>query len=139
MVSLETVIEEESKLMLNLIESGPITVEDEDYLRKGRIVSFPDFLNPAFVNAFISMLIGHPLPPEQRLQLHKVFKNGKLFQNSSDFSGRLLALLPWIRHFAPVSSGYSGSVKSHQVLLDFVQVSLELDRGKSWIYDLKKK
>lgn len=38
-----------------------------------------------------------------------------------DMTGGVLNLFPWVRHFAPVSSGYKPLVEAHKPLWSFLQ------------------
>ncbi|XP_023163518.2 probable cytochrome P450 304a1 [Drosophila hydei] len=105
---LEMVINEEITDMIDLIRSGP-RYEHEHLLVKpgGYRIQLPMFFNPFSANSHFSIVYNERIPRAEMGKLVKLVNLGIQFQRNADDYGRLLSIMPWIRHIWPETSGYN--------------------------------
>lgn len=93
-------------------------------MKDGRLIYLPEFFAAPFINSYLAVLTGHPLPEESRPRLLKTTQSSILFQLAADATGGIISILPSLRFIFPKLSGYHGITKGHDALLDLMRVSL---------------
>ncbi|XP_023163520.2 probable cytochrome P450 304a1 [Drosophila hydei] len=117
---LEMVINEEITDMIDLIRNGP-RYEHEHLLVKpgGYRIQLPMFFNPFSANSHFSIVYNERIPRAEMANVVKLVQLGLQFQRNADDYGRLLSIIPWIRHIFPETSGYKKLNESNQYIYKF--------------------
>nr|UZE89832.1 cytochrome P450 CYP304W1 [Chrysoperla zastrowi sillemi] len=121
MERLEYIIEDETKLMIKLIEEGTKNPYNAGLVKDGRLIYLPEFFAAPFINSYLAVLTGHPLPEESRPILRKTTQSSILFQLAADATGGIISILPSLRYIFPKLSGYHGITKGHEALMDLMR------------------
>ncbi|XP_017868613.1 PREDICTED: probable cytochrome P450 304a1 [Drosophila arizonae] len=105
---LENVIAEEITDMLDLIRNGPRYEHEHQLVKPGGYrIQLPLFFNPFSANSHFSIVYNERVPRAEMPKLIKLIQFGLQFQRNADDYGRLLSIMPWIRHIWPEASGYN--------------------------------
>ncbi|EDW14395.1 probable cytochrome P450 304a1 [Drosophila mojavensis] len=105
---LENVIAEEITDMLDLIRNGPRYEHEHQLVKPGGYrIQLPLFFNPFSANSHFSIVYNERVPRAEMAKLIKLIQFGLQFQRNADDYGRLLSIMPWIRHIWPEASGYN--------------------------------
>ncbi|XP_034485747.1 probable cytochrome P450 304a1 [Drosophila innubila] len=117
---LELIIKEEITDMLDLIRNGP-RYEHEHHLVKpgGYRVQLPLLFSPFSVNCHFHIVHNERQSRADMAKLVKLSQMGLQFQRVADDYGRLLSIIPWIRHFWPESSGYRELKEANVYVLEY--------------------
>lgn len=70
----------------------------------------------------MQVLFGERLPREEQHTIARAGVLGILFQRTGDDYGKLLSVIPWIRHFFPETSGYNNFKVANKGLYEFMKV-----------------
>ncbi|KAH8318745.1 hypothetical protein KR074_005251 [Drosophila pseudoananassae] len=127
---LELVIHEQLTDMLDLIRNGPKYPHEEAMVKPGGYrVQLPLLFNPFSANSHFHIVYNECQPRQEMGRLIKLCQLGMQFQRNADDYGRMLSILPWIRHLWPKLSGYSQMLEAnvfvHKFFADFVDRHLE--------------
>jgi hypothetical protein len=101
----EIELQDELMSCIELIKNGA-QYKHEEYLFIGDGVRCPDLFFGCMVNSFMKTVYGDRLPRADQALIYEMGRWGMHFQRNADDYGRLLSLIPWIRHIAPEKSGY---------------------------------
>jgi len=105
---LELVIQEQLTDMLDMIRNGPKYPHEHEMVKPGGYrVLLPLLFNPFSANCHFHILYNECQSREEMARLVELCKMGMQFQRNADDYGRMLSILPWIRHFWPEWSGYN--------------------------------
>jgi len=105
---LEMVIQEQLTDMLDMIRNGPKYPHEHEMVKPGGYrVLLPLLFNPFSANCHFHILYNECQSREEMARLVELCKMGMQFQRNADDYGRMLSILPWIRHFWPEWSGYN--------------------------------
>ncbi|XP_036673912.3 probable cytochrome P450 304a1 [Drosophila suzukii] len=127
---LELVIQEQLTDMLDMIRNGPKYPHEHEMVKPGGYrVLLPLLFNPFSANCHFHILYNECQSREEMARLVELCKMGMQFQRNADDYGRMLSILPWIRHFWPEWSGYNKLRESNifvrQFFADFVDRYLD--------------
>jgi len=127
---LELVIQEQLNDMLDLIRNGPKYPHEHEMVKSGGYrVLLPLLFNPFSANAHFYIVYNECLSREEMGKLVKLCQMGIQFQRNADDYGRMLSIIPWIRHIWPEWSGYNKLNESNlfvrQFFADFVDKYLD--------------
>lgn len=106
--------------MLDLIRNGP-RYEHEHHLVKpgGYRVQLPLLFNPFSANCHFHIVYNERQSRADMAKLVKLVQFGLQFQRTADDYGRMLSIIPWIRHIWPESSGYRELLESNEYVLEY--------------------
>ncbi|KAH8383766.1 hypothetical protein KR009_010405 [Drosophila setifemur] len=127
---LELVIQEQLTDMLDMIRNGPKYPHEHAMVKPGGYrVQLPLLFNPFSVNSHFHIVYNECFNRAEMGQLVKLCQLGMQFQRNADDYGRMLSIMPWIRHFWPQLSGYKqlmeANVFVHKFFADFVDRHLQ--------------
>ncbi|EDV49299.1 probable cytochrome P450 304a1 [Drosophila erecta] len=127
---LELVIQEQLNDMLDLIRNGPKYPHEHEMVKPGGYrVLLPLLFNPFSANSNFHIVYNECLSREEMGRLVKLCQMGMQFQRHADDYGRMLSIMPWIRHIWPEWSGYNKLNESNlfvrQFFADFVDKYLD--------------
>ncbi|XP_053603696.1 probable cytochrome P450 304a1 [Plodia interpunctella] len=117
---LETVLEAEIKIMLDLRLNGPQNAAEKEIV-KGDLVLLPYYLSTPFTNGILHVLSRTTIPRSEYVVLWELSRKAFIFQRSSDDLGRALSLTPWLKDVAPSWSGYTNLREGVQHFLSFFE------------------
>lgn len=102
------------------MKTGPQYPHEHQFFRKNQALC-PYFLAPVLVNAFLKVFCNEKIPRADQEAAGDLAMAAQKFQRTGDDYGRLISLLPWIRHFFPKASGYKDLSKSNAIIYKFVK------------------
>ncbi|ALC45928.1 Cyp304a1, partial [Drosophila busckii] len=119
-VELELIIKEQIGDMLSLIRNGPLYPHEQHLVRPGGYrIQLPMFFSPFVINCHFNIMQNECYSRAEMGKLVELVRFGLQFQRTADDYGRLLSIIPWIRHIWPETSGYSKMNESNQFMLKF--------------------
>ncbi|XP_017868735.1 PREDICTED: probable cytochrome P450 304a1 [Drosophila arizonae] len=117
---LENVIAEEITDMLELIRSGPRYEHEHQLVKPGGYrIQLPLFFNPFAANSHFSVVYNERTPRPEMAKLIKLIQFGLQFQRNGDDYGRMLSIIPWIRHIWPETSGYKKLYEANMFIYNY--------------------
>ncbi|KAH8243800.1 hypothetical protein KR032_010219 [Drosophila birchii] len=127
---LELVIQEQLTDMLDLIRNGPKHQHELNMVKPGGYrVLLPLLFNPFSANCHFHIVYNECQSREEMARLVQLCQKGMQFQRNADDYGRMLSIMPWIRHIWPEWSGYrmlnDSNVFVHKYFADIVDRALE--------------
>lgn len=72
-------------------------------------------------NTFFHILLNERRPRADHADLLHLVKMGMQFQRKADDYGKMLSIMPWIRHFFPKSSSYDALMESNVFIYKFFE------------------
>ncbi|CAD6992780.1 unnamed protein product [Ceratitis capitata] len=119
---LESVIQEQIADLLDLIRKGPRYPHEYELSKPGGYRIFiPNILSPFVGNTFFHILLNERRPRAEHADLLHLVKMGMQFQRKADDYGKMLSIMPWIRHFFPKSSSYDALMESNVFIYKFFE------------------
>ncbi|KAH8374703.1 hypothetical protein KR200_004194 [Drosophila serrata] len=127
---LELVIQEQLTDMLDLIRNGPKHQHEHHMVKPGGYrVLLPLLFNPFSANCHFHIVYNECQSREEMARLVELCQMGIQFQRNADDYGRMISIMPWIRHIWPEWSGYrilnESNVFVHKYFSDIVDRALE--------------
>lgn len=119
---LEHECREEIQSFIEIVRDGPKYEHEKRFFREKGQVFLPTATFACLANCFLQVLFGERIPRSGQQELFKAAEQGLLFQRTGDDYGKLLSVVPWIRHLFPKSSGYSTFKDINPQLFDFMKV-----------------
>ncbi|XP_030371694.1 probable cytochrome P450 304a1 [Scaptodrosophila lebanonensis] len=117
---LELVIQEEITDMLDIIRNGPRYEHEHQLVKPGGYrVQLPLLFNPFSANSHFHIVYNERHSRADMARLIKLVQLGTQFQRTADDYGKLLSIIPWIRHIFPNWSGYNKLNESNQYVHEF--------------------
>ncbi|XP_034659890.1 probable cytochrome P450 304a1 [Drosophila subobscura] len=117
---LELVIKEQITDMLDMIRNGPKYPHEQVLVKPGGYrVQLPLLFNPFSVNCHFHIVYNERQTRAEMAGLVRLVQMGMQFQRHADDYGRLLSIMPWIRHVWPEWSGYKKLNESNQFMREF--------------------
>ncbi|XP_015124840.1 probable cytochrome P450 305a1 [Diachasma alloeum] len=91
-------------------------------MKGGGIVTMKPIIAPAVINVIWSVATGKRIEDEKRLRyfLDLMDRRARAF----DIAGGMLSVFPWIRHFAPKTSGYELLITLNEELKSFLMETI---------------
>ncbi|XP_055850309.1 probable cytochrome P450 304a1 [Episyrphus balteatus] len=117
---LELVINEEIKDLIDLIKNGPKFDHEQAIAKNGKIL-FPLVFAPCTANCILYVMFNESVPRAEQKSLIDLGKNGLQFQRNSDDYGKMLSIIPWIRHIFPEMSSYRPIYESNKFVYEFFE------------------
>uniref|UniRef100_A0A336KN19 CSON013586 protein n=1 Tax=Culicoides sonorensis TaxID=179676 RepID=A0A336KN19_CULSO len=124
--TLENEIRDEISTFINLIREGPKYEHEEILFRPDGLVHCPKAFFTCFGNCSLQVLFGERFPRHEQHILAKAGELGILFQRTGSDYGRLLSIIPWIRHFFPETCGYNKFKEADEGLYKFMKVKKKI-------------
>ncbi|XP_047528620.1 probable cytochrome P450 304a1 [Vanessa atalanta] len=116
--TLETVIANETKEMVDLALNGPKYPEEKE-LVKGDLIFLQHFFAVPFINGILHIFTRSTIPRSEYHVLWDLARKTLLFQRGTNDLGGAITLTPWLKDVMPNYSGYTNLCKGNQNLLDF--------------------
>ena len=106
--------------MLNLIRSGPKYEHEKPYVKEGGYrILLPYFFSPFSANSVFHIMFNERKPSSEQFQLWEIVRLGMQFNRWADDYGKLLSLLPWLKHIFPEKSGYKPLMESNVFMFKY--------------------
>ncbi|XP_055852081.1 probable cytochrome P450 304a1 [Episyrphus balteatus] len=115
---LELVINEEIKDFIDLIKNGPKYEHEKAVVKNGKIF-LPLAFSPFIGNCMFHVIFNERIPRAEQDRVFELGKNGLIFQRHNDDYGKLLGIVPWIRHLFPEMSSYRANLEANTFLHEF--------------------
>ncbi|XP_067625773.1 probable cytochrome P450 304a1 [Eurosta solidaginis] len=104
---LESAIKEEITDLLDLIRNGPCYPHEYELSKPGGYRVFPlHIFGPFIYNALTFIMINDRQSRAEQAEVLQLIKMGLQFQRNGDDYGKMLSIIPWIRHIFPKWSSY---------------------------------
>ncbi|XP_017464536.1 PREDICTED: probable cytochrome P450 304a1 [Rhagoletis zephyria] len=111
---LEFVMQEEVTDLLDLIRNGPRYPHEHELSKPGGYrIYIPNVLNPLVANSFFHILLNERRTRSEQAVLLHLVKMGMQFQRKADDYGKMLSIMPWIRHVFPKASSYEALMEAN--------------------------
>ncbi|XP_059611495.1 probable cytochrome P450 304a1 [Phlebotomus argentipes] len=117
---LEIEVRDEICLFLDILRGGPKYPEEHKIMKNGYVLA-PDIFYPSLSNAFLKILAGEKLPRDEQGILYEIGRKGIQFQAGGDDYGKLLSVIPWIRHIFPEKSDYINVKEGNEGIYKFIK------------------
>jgi len=118
--TLEMAINEINSDMIDLIRHGPKYEHEKVFVKPGGYrILLPYFLNPFSVNSLFHCIFNYRIPRSDEADLYKLVQMGIQFQRNSDDYGKLISIIPWIRHYFPNLSSYNTLMEANVFIYQF--------------------
>ncbi|XP_053946868.1 probable cytochrome P450 304a1 isoform X1 [Anastrepha ludens] len=119
---LELVIQEEITDLLDLIRNGPRYPHEHELSRPGGYrVCVPNVWSPFTYNAFFHIMMNERRPRSEQAEVLQLIKMGMQFQRKGDDYGKMLSIMPWIRHVFPSWSAYDVLTTANKFIFEFFE------------------
>ncbi|XP_061391949.1 uncharacterized protein LOC133327408 [Musca vetustissima] len=119
---LEAIIQEELSDMLHIIRTGPKYPHEHQFVKEGGYrVLMPYFFNPFSANSVYQVLFNERYPRSEQADMWKLIRLGVQFQRTGDDYGKILSIMPWVRHIFPNWSSYNKLMESNRYLYEFYE------------------
>ncbi|XP_073815610.1 probable cytochrome P450 304a1 isoform X5 [Musca autumnalis] len=119
---LELVIQEEITDMINLIRNGPQYEHEKQFIAEGGYrILMPYFFSPFSANSVYHIVFNERYPRNEQAELWKLIRLGVQFQRKNDDYGKLVSIMPWIRHIFPNWSSYNQLMESNTYMYNFYE------------------
>lgn len=102
---LECVIQEEIQDLLDLMKQGPKYPHEHRVVKQNKALC-PLVFSSCTTNSFFHILFNERRQRSEHAYLMKICDTFLIFQRHADDYGRMISIMPWIRHFFPKLSGY---------------------------------
>lgn len=102
---LECVIKEEIQDLLDMMKQGPKYPHEKEIVSKNK-ANCPLVFTSCTSNSFFHILFNERRQRSDHEQLLKICESFLVFQRQGDDYGRMVSMMPWIRHFFPKLSGF---------------------------------
>lgn len=117
---LEMVIQEELTDMIDMIRNGPKYDHEKTYVNEhGLRILLPYFFSPFAANCVFHIMFNERKPRSEQLELWKLIRLGMQFQRHADDYGKLIGIIPWIRHIFPDWSAYKPLMESNVYMYNY--------------------
>ncbi|GAB0087452.1 Cytochrome P450 [Sergentomyia squamirostris] len=117
---LEIEVRDEICLFLDILRGGPRYPYEDKVLKNGCVL-VPEIFFPCAANAFLATLSGEKFPRSEQGILYETGRYGLQFHAGGDDYGKLLSIIPWIRHIFPEKSDYRKLFTSNAGIYKFVK------------------
>lgn len=97
---LEAQIDFETREFINLIKEGPKFEHENEYFKPG-FAKLALAMAPSLLNSFFQVVLSERVPRENQADIFEVAKRSITFQYKADSYGKLLSIVPWLRHILP--------------------------------------
>ncbi|XP_039948484.1 probable cytochrome P450 304a1 [Bactrocera tryoni] len=119
---LESIMQEEITDLLDLIRNGPQYPHEYELSKVGgHRISIPNILSPFVANSFFHILMNERVPRAEQAELLQLVKMGMQFQRRADDYGKMLSIMPWIRHVFPKASSYEALMESNVFIYGYFE------------------
>ncbi|KAM7363718.1 putative cytochrome P450 304a1 [Cochliomyia hominivorax] len=119
---LEMVIQEEISDMLDLMRHGPKYDHEKTYVKEGGLrILMPYFFSPFSANSVFHIMYNERKPRNEQEQLWELVRYGMQFQRCADDYGKLIGIMPWIRHIFPKWSNYEQLMEANVFLYKYLE------------------
>ncbi|GAB0087451.1 Cytochrome P450 [Sergentomyia squamirostris] len=118
--TLEIEVRDEICLFLDILRGGPKYPHEDKIMQNGYVL-VPDIFFGIMSNAFLKILSGEKLPRSEQDILFETGRLGILFQQSGDDYGKMLSVIPWIRHIFPDKSDYNNLALGNSGIYNFIK------------------
>jgi hypothetical protein len=88
----------------------------------GGLTLVPIVFYAAVLNSLWFMLTGQRMPTKDHGNVRYFAQQAYRTQRSVDVTGDVLSQTPWIRYFAPNSTGFTELIESSQNMLKYIEV-----------------
>uniref|UniRef100_A0A1B0BLX1 Cytochrome P450 n=1 Tax=Glossina palpalis gambiensis TaxID=67801 RepID=A0A1B0BLX1_9MUSC len=121
-MELELVIQEELNDMLDLIRNGPKFDHEKPYCKEsGMRIYLPNFFSPFVANSVFHIVCNERTPRSEQADLWELIRYGLQFQRTADDYGKMLSIMPWIKHIFPNWSSYNKLTESNIFLFKYFE------------------
>ncbi|XP_055696654.1 probable cytochrome P450 304a1 [Lutzomyia longipalpis] len=117
---LEIEVRDEICLFLDILRNGPKYPHEHGMMKNGHVL-IPDIFFASSGNAFLKIMSGDKLPREEQGILFETGRRGVQFQAAGDDYGKLLSVIPWIRHIFPDKSDYINLRDGNGGIYDYIK------------------
>uniref|UniRef100_A0A1I8NGG3 Cytochrome P450 n=1 Tax=Musca domestica TaxID=7370 RepID=A0A1I8NGG3_MUSDO len=119
---LEAVMQEELTDMLSLIRNGPKYEHEKQFVREGGYrILLSYFFNPFSANSIYQCVFNERIPRAEQADMWKLILMLVQFQRTGDDYGKVLGIMPWIRHIFPNWSSYNKLMESNRYVYNFYE------------------
>ncbi|XP_055903736.1 probable cytochrome P450 304a1 [Eupeodes corollae] len=117
---LELIINEELHDLVDLIKNGPKFEHEKEISKNGKMLC-PQIFAACTANCLLHVMFNERIPRAEQSRLLELGKNGMKFQRNADDYGKLLSIIPWIRHLFPLMSGYQQLTEANNFMYKFFE------------------
>ncbi|XP_055697775.1 probable cytochrome P450 304a1 [Phlebotomus papatasi] len=121
---LEIEVRDEICLFLDILRNGPKYPHEHKIMKNGYVL-VPDIFFASMSNAFLKILSGEKFPRSEQGILYETGSAGMQFQKAGDDYGKLLSVVPWIRHIFPEKSDYVNLRDGNEGLYKFIKLIVD--------------
>ncbi|XP_055924040.1 probable cytochrome P450 304a1 [Eupeodes corollae] len=118
--TLEEVIHEEISDLIDLIRNGPKFEHEKSISRKGQLLC-PLAFSPCTASSILHVMFNERFSRSNQSSLVKLGYYGMVLQRKADHYGKILSVIPWIRHLFPEKSSYRPMLESNRFLYKFFE------------------
>ncbi|GAB0087450.1 Cytochrome P450 [Sergentomyia squamirostris] len=117
---LEIEVRDEICLFLDILRGGPKYPHEHELLKDGYAL-VPEIFYAASGNAFLKIMSGDKLARSEQGILFETGRAGLQFQAAGDDYGKMLSVIPWIRHIFPGKCDYLNLLEGNSGVYKFIK------------------
>uniref|UniRef100_A0A1L8E4N0 Putative cytochrome n=1 Tax=Nyssomyia neivai TaxID=330878 RepID=A0A1L8E4N0_9DIPT len=121
---LEIEVRDELCLFLDILKGGPKYPHEHTVMKDGYVL-VPEIFFASMSNAFLKILSGDKYPRSEQGILFETGRAGIKFQRAGDDYGKLLSIIPWIRHFFSGKSGYNSLKEGNSAIYKLMKTIID--------------